>query len=86
MEGNPFAGWHGHIEIDSPYFKYEDGALVDVGKGILVAFRSNAESYTIPPSVTAIGNEAFSSCESLTSITIPQSVAAIGDYAFYGCI
>ena len=86
MEGNPFMGWDGRIEINSPYFKYEDGALIDVEKGVLVAFRSKAESYTIPPSVTAISNSAFSGCRSLTSITIPPSVTAIGNHAFDCCI
>ena len=85
MEGNPFENWHGHIDINSPYFKYEDGALIDVEKGILVAFRSNAESCTIPPSVTAVGDKAFSGCKSLTSNTIPPSDTAIGDYAFKRC-
>ena len=85
MEGNPFVDWHGHIEIDSPYFKYEDGALIDIEKGILVAFCSNAKFYTIPPSVTAIGGSAFSWCSNLTSITIPQSVTSIGRSAFSSC-
>ena len=85
MERNPFCGWYGHIEINSPCFKYEDGALIDVEKGVLVAFCSNAESYTIPPSVTSIGNYAFYGCKSLTSITIPPSVTSIGGWAFNGC-
>ena len=36
-------------------------------------------------SVTSIGNSAFFSCTSLTSVTIPDSVTSIGEYAFYWC-
>ncbi len=35
--------------------------------------------------VTSIGNSAFYSCQSLTSVTIPESVTSIGDSAFGGC-
>ena len=41
--------------------------------------------YTIPNSVTSIGNYAFNGCCGLTSLTIPNSVTSIGSYAFYGC-
>ena len=37
-------------------------------------------------SVTAIGDEAFSECTSLTSVTIPNSITSIGNSTFYGCI
>ena len=39
----------------------------------------------IPESVTEIGEEAFSSCHSLTSITIPEGVTSIGVEAFRNC-
>jgi len=35
--------------------------------------------------VTSIGNDAFSSCNSLTSITIPANVTSIGNSAFKDC-
>ena len=43
-------------------------------------------SITIPPSVTAIGNYAFSECSSLTSITISSSDTAIGFCTFHYCM
>ncbi len=42
-------------------------------------------AYTIPDSVSTIGESAFSGCDELTDITIPDSVTSIGDYAFSGC-
>ena len=41
--------------------------------------------YTIPDSVTQIGDHAFMYCSSLTSITIPDSVTSIGEGAFALC-
>ncbi len=46
---------------------------------------SGLTEYTIPESVTSIGDEAFKGCNSLKSITIPNSVKSIGRDAFSEC-
>ena len=43
-------------------------------------------SFTIPDSVTKIGDYTFSYCTSLTDVTIGNGVTQIGNYAFYFCI
>ena len=67
-------------------FASEDGRCLIV-EGLLNSFAigCGATEYTIPDSVTTIGAEAFSDCDSLTSVTIPDSVTTIGMGAFYGC-
>lgn len=41
--------------------------------------------YTIPDSVTSIGDYAFVACKNLTNIKIPEGVTSIGRLAFLGC-
>jgi hypothetical protein len=57
---------------------------------IITRYRGNAETLNIPEeindlTVTAIGDNAFNSCKSLTSVIIPSSELSIGRLAFYGC-
>ena len=59
-----------------------DGVFID---GVLNSFApAGLTEYTIPDSVTSIGEWAFNGC-SLTSITIPDGVTSIGYYAFADC-
>ena len=76
------------IEVGKGNTKYtsEDGVLFDKNKTRLIQFPNGKSGhYTIPDSVTSIGDHAFRVCSSLTSVTIPDSVASIGSAAFYDC-
>ena len=83
--GNPFYGWHGILNNESKAFIYEDHVLFNKNKTTLIAYRAKETNYTIPNSVTTIGEGAFSYCKSLISINIPNSVTTIGEEAFGGC-
>ncbi|MBR3835979.1 MAG: leucine-rich repeat domain-containing protein, partial [Clostridia bacterium] len=65
----------------------EYGVLFNKDKTELIQYPAGNEriSYTIPDSVTSIGDYAFAKCDSLANITIPDGVTSIGDYAFYYC-
>jgi serine/threonine protein kinase len=83
--GNPFYHWHGNLYNESKAFVYEDNVLFNKNKTTLVAYRAKETNYTVPNSVTTIGESAFAWCKSLTSINIPNSVTTIGDSAFAFC-
>jgi len=44
-----------------------------------------AENYTIPNSVTGIGELAFANCSNLTSVTIGTNVTSVGFAVFWNC-
>ena len=83
--GNPFNSWSGNLYNESKAFIYEDHVLFNKNKTILIAYRAKETNYTIPNSVTTIGEGAFCGCKSLTSINIPNSVTTIGDFGFWDC-
>ena len=88
---NPFAACFELKSIsaspDHPYFATIDGVLFRKADKALISYPASISSstYTIPRGITAIGDGAFYSCDSLTSVSIPDSVTAIGDGAFYSC-
>lgn len=66
-------------------FASKDGRCLIVS-GVLNSFApAGCTEYSIPNSVTTIGDFAFSSCGNLIKITIPDSVTVVGDSAFYDC-
>ena len=85
MDGNPFSYWNGILTVLSSSFFYANDVLIDNVKKTIIAFRNKESSYIIPNSITGIGPNAFSHCETLSNIFIPNSVTSIGDNAFWGC-
>ena len=63
-----------------------DGGRCLIKDNVIIAYaEASGTEYTIPDSVTTIGDYAFAECRSLTSVTIGDSVTTIGDYAFAIC-
>ena len=85
INGNPFFCWNGSLTIESNAFIYENYVLFNKNKTILIAYRSKNSNYTIPKSVSTIGDFAFGGSDDLQKIIIPNSVNSIGDGAFALC-
>ena len=66
-------------------FASVDGRCLVVDEKLIFFAQCGLTEYTIPDSVTSIGDYAFEYCQYLTSITIPDGVTSIGGEAFYGC-
>ena len=71
------------VDALNPVYSSAGGVLFNKSQTTLVTYPGGkAGSYTIPGSVTSIGELAFSYCTGLTSITIPNSVTNLGIGAF----
>lgn len=67
-------------------FSGVDGILFNKNGSTLIQYPGGkAGSYTIPNSVSSIGDNAFYFCAGLTSVTIGDSVTSIGRSAFSSC-
>ena len=73
---------------NTAYYKnesnWENGVLY-IGKHLIKAKSNINGTYEVKPGAICIAENAFHSCEGLTTITIPNSVTSIGNSAFQGC-
>ncbi|MBO4252206.1 MAG: leucine-rich repeat domain-containing protein, partial [Clostridia bacterium] len=76
-----------NVSANNMNYKSIDGNLYSKDGKTLIqyAIGKTATAFTIPDSVTSIGDWAFGGCSGLTSVTIGNSVTSIGYGAFYGC-
>jgi hypothetical protein len=74
------------VAAANPAYSSLNGVLFDKSQATLLEFPGGlGGGYSIPGSVTGIGDYAFQNCSSLTSVTIPNSVTNIGGDAFVSC-
>jgi len=75
-----------HIETENSAYSDVNGVLYNQNKTTLIAYPAGIPGeFTIPNSVTSIGESAFGDCYMLTGVTIPKNVTGIRDSAFDGC-
>jgi BspA type Leucine rich repeat region (6 copies) len=71
------------VDTNNPVYSSVNGVLFDKNQTTLVEYPAgDPANYTIPDSVTGIGDEAFDFCFNLANVTIGSSVTNIGDEAF----
>lgn len=75
-----------NVSSNNSNYSIVDGVLFNKNKTEIVYVpRGIKGTFSIPSSVTSIGNEAFLGRHGLTSISIPEGVISIGTWAFASC-
>lgn len=72
------------VHPDNPYFSSVDGVLFNHGVTELILYPAERteRKYTVPSTVTAIGEQAFSRAYDLEEIILPEGLLSIGERAF----
>ncbi len=84
----PFMGCVGltavNVDDKNQYYCSQDGILFNKEKTEIICYPAAKEetSYSIPDSVTAVGNYAFACCANLTSVELNSSLKTISEGAF----
>ncbi len=75
-----------HINVDAanPAYSSENGVLFNKDKTTLLRYPAAkpGTTYTVPKSVTCIGESAFGQCTTLKELTLSENVSKIESYAF----
>jgi hypothetical protein len=75
------------VDAANEFYSSVDGVLFNKSQTALIEYPGGkAGTYTIPDTVTSIGDYAFSACNNLASITITRNITSIGHFAFYTCL
>jgi hypothetical protein len=75
------------VSAQNPAYTGSNGVVYSKDGTTLVAYPpgNTASTYSIPNSVTTLGEEAFEGCGYLTSLNVPGTVTSVEDYAFIDC-
>ena len=84
LSGNPFYGCDNIKKFNGPLATADGRALIK-GKTLYSFAGASTKEFTIPSTITTIGNAAFSGCTNIERIVIPASVTTMQYDAFYNC-
>ena len=75
------------VASDNTYLLAENGIIFNKDKTVLLGYLPGKPdtSYTVPASVTKLGESSFSNVPALTSVTLPNGLKYIDSFVFYNC-